>query len=144
MKKSKKDNKNISIAVRMKHIRQALGLDKNDIVKETGVSAPTIRRIESGHTLPPSKYLIYLAQVRNVNLHYIFDDDREMFRPSVKVALNDFGIVKHDVDKMLRIMLQIPQVLYAVLAFFEGYLDQNKMSIQKSLSKAGKPIPKDN
>jgi transcriptional regulator with XRE-family HTH domain len=51
----------------------------NALSKDIGVTAPTIRKIEKGVTLPSGKILTFLVEEHNVNVNWLLTGKGEMF-----------------------------------------------------------------
>lgn len=51
----------------------------NALSKDIGVTAPTIRKIEKGVTLPSGKILTFLVEEHNVNVNWLLTGKGKMF-----------------------------------------------------------------
>lgn len=112
----------MEIGLQLKAIRERLNMTLDDVSKEIKISRSYICDFEKGRKLPTSRYLKYLHDNYNVDLHYIFLSGGHMFRPTEEeqVQLN-FGKFQEEIDELLHFMHRIPHALYAVLGFFTEY-----------------------
>lgn len=65
----------MSIATRLKSLRQEYGLSQNDLARETGLSKKSIINYENGYRQPNSKAMATLEQFFNVSGSYLRGED---------------------------------------------------------------------
>lgn len=116
--------------VRLRIVRQELRLTMDVVSKETGISRSYLSDFERGFRMPTSKYLSYLHDRHKVNLNYIFGGERRVFRAETSNT-PDFGMMQEEVDKMLRLMGDVPTANFAVLGFAAEFRMKNKELIEQ-------------
>ncbi|MCP5105896.1 MAG: helix-turn-helix domain-containing protein [bacterium] len=121
-----KDAKFRDIGLQLRAIREELKMTADVVSKETGISRSYLSDFERGVRLPTSKYLNYLSHRHNVDLNYIFRGEGRKFMPKAEEAAPNFGKFQEEVDTLLRFMVEMPAVRYAVLGFFAEYQLRNR------------------
>jgi transcriptional regulator with XRE-family HTH domain len=132
-----RDTKYPEIGLQMRAIREQLEMTLDEMSKATGISRSYISEFERGIKMPTSKYLRYLHDNNNINIHYVFGSEPDMFRkkPGDSPKPPEFGKYKEDVDEMNIYMAKMPPVLFAMLGFFSEYKMKNRQLIKEHFSK---------
>lgn len=69
----------MTVSERFTLLMKEMKKTSNSLAMDMGVTAPTIRKIEKGITLPSGKVLIYLSDNYNVNLNWLMSGGGDMF-----------------------------------------------------------------
>lgn len=121
------------IGVQLRAIRERLGMTLDVVSKKVGISRSYVSEFERGLKLPTAKYLMYLHEIHNISLNYIFGCDEEMYCPTEEERKNkpDFGYNTPDVMEMLRLMSELPHARFSMLSAFSEYKIKNKQLIDQ-------------
>ncbi len=116
---------------KLKAIRKELGLTLNQLSQAVGISAAYVSDFERGRKLPRGNYLRYLAQTHNVNLNYIYSDEKEMFRSRAKPI--DFGKFQEEAYKVVKLMADVRPLFWSIQMHVEKYVHDNRIVVEKYL-----------
>jgi hypothetical protein len=109
------------IGIQLKRIHKAMGITLQDISQQSKVPVKDITAFEKGTKLPTGDYLRFLSIYHNVNLNFIYYNEKHMYRPKQEFTAVNFGIYNEEVSSLLQFMERHPQVLFAMLAFYYKY-----------------------
>jgi transcriptional regulator with XRE-family HTH domain len=133
-KKGIKNEKKFSdIGKRLKAIRESLNHTLDTMSVAANISRSYISEFERGMKLPNSKYLKYLFEAQNINLHYVFNGDGRMFNPpkNEQMLLYNFGKYEEEIKELLYYITNIPHALYDILGHFTEYKAENEAFLKK-------------
>ena len=60
------------MAIRLRTLREKMGMSQAKLAKEIGVTQASVNRYETARTTPPVKVLLFYADRFDVSLDYIF------------------------------------------------------------------------
>lgn len=69
----------MAVSERFAQLIEVLNFNPNSLSKKLGVTQPTIKKLETGATLPNGKVLIPLLELFNVNINWLLGGKGEMF-----------------------------------------------------------------
>jgi transcriptional regulator with XRE-family HTH domain len=121
------------IGNRLKRIREKLGHTLDTMNKDAGISRSYLSEFERGLKLPNTRYIKFLFEKHNVNIHYIFNGKGDMFNPSEneKLLYYNFGKFEEEIKELLYYITNVPHALYDVLGHFTEYKLNNEAYLKK-------------
>ncbi len=118
---------------RLKAIRESLNHTLDTMSIAAKISRSYISEFERGMKLPNTKYLKYLFEEHDVNIHYVFNGEGRMFNPpkSEQMLLYNFGKYEEEIKELLYYITNIPHALYDILGHFTEYKVENEEFLEK-------------
>ena len=98
----------MSIASRLKALREENGLSQNDLAKETGLSKKSIINYENGYRQPNSKAMAILEQFFNVSGAYLRGESNKRHDRSRD---NDFDYITQNDENNFNVRLDRKSVV---------------------------------
>ncbi len=130
---------------RLKAVREALTHTLDSMCEAADISRSYLSEFERGQKIPNSKYLKYLFDAHNVNIHFILSGEGPMFNISreEQKRLYNFGKYEEEIKDLLYHITNVPHALYAVLGFFTEYKVDSEKFLEKYLAKKENKIIED-
>ncbi len=127
----------LEIGKRLRTAREHMGFTLDKAGEATGVSPGYISDFERGKKMPSSRYLLQLAVKYHVRLDFIFTGEGNLLHPENReiISPESFGRYSEEVYDLLRHMLKVPAVFYAVLHFFSIYKVEKEAFIHQWLER---------
>lgn len=116
----------MSIASRLKALREENGLSQNDLAKETGLSKKSIINYENGYRQPNSKAMAILEQFFNVSGAYLRGESNKRHDRSRD---NDFDYITQNDENNFNVRL-----LHNVVALASHLLPEVQIHVQRILA----------
>jgi transcriptional regulator with XRE-family HTH domain len=130
------DKYDIEIGVRIRQIRTALHLQQKDFALRMGISGASLSEIENGKYKPGFDFLEKLSQDFNVNLHYVFFGEGEMFLGAGRRYIQQVsfkGGSSEDLRKFFWYFDRSSIVHYHILSAFNSKLVEDISNIEKEV-----------
>ena len=129
----------VPIGLRLKKVRQSLGLNQDQLGAKVDLSKTTICDYEVGKTPPGFDFLYKLSGMFDIDIDFIMrgegpvsrDKNRSLISPPGEKV---FGEYEPEVAKILDYMKKSNMVLLAVVTMALDYIDSNKSLIEKSMN----------
>lgn len=109
------------IGIRLKEVRNALNLTREEIKKQTGLSLVFISEIENGKTGPSAALLFFLAKTYNANINYVLTGKGDkIIREGCEEKNGNSGSGKSRelMDELLYYIKNVDAVKYNILLSF--------------------------
>ncbi|NIM14430.1 MAG: helix-turn-helix domain-containing protein [Candidatus Aminicenantes bacterium] len=142
----------IELGLRLKLIRKKLRKTQKTFARGCGMSDNYMSEIEAGRYNPGYDFLKNAVKRYKINFGYLATGEGPMFmdpaanpgtntttaadaktRKETKSKSHDYDETDDEIEKMLRYMKQIRPLKYAMLAYFNQYLYENKGMIEEQL-----------
>lgn len=126
----------VTIGKKFVELRRTFGFNQSEMSERLGISRAHFSKMERGHLLPNPKILHLLRTEYNVSLDWLLLDKGPMMlnEDIYEPGQFDFGEDNAVVEKMLKLMSQVPMVRYAVLSNFLEYCKENQEVIDRTLT----------
>jgi transcriptional regulator with XRE-family HTH domain len=135
----KKEISLISIASRIRAIREALQLTQKELARRLNISGPTLSEFENGKHAPNFEFIFNINQEFDVNLYYLLYGEGEMFEERGGPLIMQLdGLCKQnkDVRKLLEYINYSTVIRYYLLSQFEYKMLAEGDVIDKAIEKA--------
>lgn len=130
------ENKLKNISVRIRSIREALGLTQKQLAKPLKISGPTLSEFENGKLLPNFEFIYNIYLEFNVSLYYLLYGEGEMFEDRggpLSKRLELLSKANEDVDRFLNYFDKSTVVRYFLLSQFKTKMLSEGSIIDKEL-----------
>ncbi|MCX6578620.1 MAG: helix-turn-helix transcriptional regulator [Candidatus Aminicenantes bacterium] len=135
-RKMDQEKNDIEVGTRIKQIRTALHFQQKEFAVRVGVSGPTLSEIENGKYKPGFDFLEKLSQDFEVNLHYVFFGEGEMFLGPGRRYIEKIrsrGASPEDLRKFSWYFERSSIMHYHILSAFNSKLVEDKTNIEKEV-----------
>ncbi|MDQ1353692.1 MAG: repressor LexA [Acidobacteriota bacterium] len=122
---------------RVKEIRKTLGLSQKDFADPLGISGTFISEVESGKYKPCYDFFYNMMVQFNVNLHYLFTGQGEMFIRDMKPAESEIEEPFSSITKtedILWYMTRSPMFKHSMFGFASRYLYENRTFVELEIA----------
>ena len=120
-KTMKKENNLISIASRIKAIREALQLTQRELARRLNISGPSLSEFENGKHAPNFDFIYNIHREFNVNLYYLLYGQGEMFEERggpLSLQIERLCKQNEDVKRLLEYINHSTVIRYFLLSQF--------------------------
>jgi len=121
---------------RLVAIRKKLGFRQNEFAKRLGISNASLSEIEAGNAKPRYELIYNITGKFNVNVYYLIHGQGDMFIPEQFPhfpGAADVGPYSEWLQTFLRYFTRSEMVRYHIMAYFRGYLLENKKLIEMDM-----------
>jgi len=122
---------------RVKEIRNTQGLSQKDFAEPLGISGTFVSEVESGKYKPCYDFFYNIMTHFNVNLHYLFTGQGEMFIRDMKPAETEIGEPFSSITKtedILWYMTRSPMFKHSMFGFASRYLYENRTFVELEIA----------
>ncbi len=125
------------IGLRMRRIRDAVGLRQELMANELNVTRPILSNIENGKVGPAFDVIYALFNKFDINIHYILDGKGEMYRSVATVVPIDgsFRQVDQQDTRFFRYYLQSDVVRFETLGKFSMLMNREGALIEDEIDR---------
>ncbi|MHB8523787.1 MAG: helix-turn-helix domain-containing protein [Limisphaerales bacterium] len=102
-----RDNESLraAIAARLRAAREQAGLSQGQVAKLLEMQRPTISEIEAGRRKVPAEELSRFAEIYDVSVSWLTNNEPEVPDPAVELAARELAKLKtKDLDKVLQLL----------------------------------------
>lgn len=94
-----------SIAVRLRAAREQAGLSQGQVAKILGLQRPSVSEIEAGRRKVSAEELTRLADVYNVSISWLTNEEAAIEDPAVELAARELAKLNgDDLTRVLRLL----------------------------------------
>lgn len=95
----------VAIAARLRAAREQAGLSQGQVAKKLDVQRPTISEIEAGRRKVPAEELSRFAEIYDVSVSWLTNNESEVPDPAVELAARELvKLKKEDLDNVLQLL----------------------------------------
>lgn len=95
----------VAIAARLRAAREQAGLSQGQVAKKLKVQRPTISEIEAGRRKVPAEELPSFAEIYDVSVSWLTNNESEVPDPAVELAARELvKLKKEDLDNVLQLL----------------------------------------
>ena len=99
------DSARAAIAARLRAAREQAGLSQGQVAKLLGLQRPSISELEAGRRKVSAEELTQLAQIYNVSVSWLMNQESEIPDPAVELAARELAkLRKEDLDTVLKVL----------------------------------------
>jgi len=129
----------IEIGLRMKEVRQSIGMSQSELADKMKYYQSNICGIERGYSYPGMSLLRYLGETHNINMNWIIFGIGEMREKYAGYnGWNDYAEYDEEMKDLYFHLETVPQARREILKFFINYKHQNKKEICEYLKQTVK------
>ncbi len=118
-------------------IRKNLGFRQNEFAGKLGISNANLSEIEAGNAKPRYELIYNITKKFNVNAYYLIHGEGDMFMPvniPRVLGVEDIAPYSDWLREFLRYFTKSEIVRYHIMAYFRGYLLENKNLIDRDIN----------
>src|SRR6266568_1641855 len=99
------DPARMAIATRLRAAREQAGLSQGQVAKLLGMQRPSISEIEAGRRRVSAEELTQLAEIYDVSVSWLINEQSEVSDPTVELAARELAkLKKEDLDVVLQLL----------------------------------------
>lgn len=138
--KKRKEELIKAFGLRIKKVREYLGMKQKDFAESIGMASSSISEVECGKTSPGFEFFYKLSKKYKINPTYLLHGEGAMFLPEAEEADNkagpgkkDYGDSNRKIHELLWYMERSDMLKYSILESFSRYLLKNEEDIRKEI-----------
>jgi transcriptional regulator with XRE-family HTH domain len=127
---------NLTFGERVRKLRKSLGILQKEFAESLHIAITTLSDIETGKNKPCHDFFYHIADVYNVNIHYLLFGKGEVFRsPGIPLleGEKDDTSQNRDIREFFDYFCKSRLVRYLMLGYFRKIISSEKETIEKDI-----------